>query len=209
MILDKNIYQHKQAIKINIANRYRDWSHFKCENWYSNAQNDLWNIVSLFDIYGINYQQAAAICSALSPANSWQRNLIDLQQVLFEVCEGKTGFNYTTYGANVAKARELAALRDPTFEELIKYFKAEKTKDFFLCLLNPDHQEAFVIDRHMFTIAGIEAKGGATAKQYKFVAQCYKEVWEELNLPSRFSLAEFQAWLWCAYQHYFKQVRHY
>lgn len=219
--INRSIYENKLQIIKNIEQRLLDWQHLTFENWYQNANRDLFLILESVNNSCQTYHnlaQVAAVCSVLSPASKWDQNLKDTEKLFIEFYSDQV-FSYTTYGSNVTKARDLirSGLENPV-EIIERFFKsAPKTRDFYKCLLNPQSQQ-FVIDRHMLTIAGISNEGRMSPKQYEFIQDCYGKAFSYLcKSPiyevfgrkfGHYSSAQIQAHLWCAYQYYFKNTKH-
>lgn len=203
--LDKNVYDHKETIINNILIRLNEFKNFTYTDWYNNAANDL--IAIMHKYKDVDYPKVCAVCSALSPGNSWLSNVKETDQIFRELYLNEYDFSYQTYGANVAKARAIATMVNPTRGELLECFKASKTNHFFRSLLDP-LQEAFCIDRHMLTVAGLQSKNFPTKMQFDFIIECYRIAHRKSPVLIQFG-PKLQAFVWCAYQHYYKQVRHY
>tara|TARA_R110000787_G_scaffold281620_1_gene393045 strand:+ start:475 stop:1086 length:612 start_codon:yes stop_codon:yes gene_type:complete len=75
-------------------------------HWYSEAQQ--W-AKYLAETFGINRYKSAAVISALSPNNKWERNKVDAFNVCQAWKDGKTAndVKVCTYGANKKKAFEI------------------------------------------------------------------------------------------------------
>lgn len=201
--LNRTVYNNRSVIIDNIVEACHNYRNFKSFNWYGNAQRDLLNLLSLYPQF--TYPTLCAVCSALSPVSKWGENIKAVEHIILEQLGSNVDYQYVTYGANVAKARDI--IKRPNGRDLISLFKAPKTRDFFLCLLDPWRTDCFVVDRHMLTIAGIKAKEFPTEKQYAFIVECYTEAASKAGVLMRG--AELQAWFWSAFQFYEKNVSHY
>jgi hypothetical protein len=202
------------------------------KNWYKSANKDLQSIlIDLNLLNTISINDVSLICSILSPANSWQKNLSDTKNLLkyyfVDSKLEKTVPKFSTYGNNVSKALKYLKERND-FRFLNSHvdlyqtndrftsiwvknnMKALKTYNFYVHLKNPDYLNNeglyFTIDRHMLKIAGIESKS-ITSKQYKVLQSIYFEVFQELKFDCLFH--EFQAVLWCNYVFINKGILHY
>jgi hypothetical protein len=202
------------------------------KSWYINANVNL----KLIHIQGnltnqITLNEVALICSILSPANSWFRNLEDTKNLLnwvfnYNLSEDKKP-KFTTYGNNVLKAVKFLEDRKQfrflnghlniyqvydrfTSNWIENNMRALKTYNFYIHLRNPHYlNEAgkfFTIDRHMLKIAGLDKKS-VTKKQYLELQSIYFEVFKELEFKCLFH--EFQAILWANYVFINKGILHY
>lgn len=202
------------------------------KNWYKNANLDLQLIlVDLNLLHTISINDISLICSILSPANSWQKNIIDTKNLLkyFFVGSklGETIPKFSTYGKNVLKALKYLKERNEfrllnshldlyqvnkkfTSAWTKSHMQALKTYNFYVHLKNPSYLNEqglyFTIDRHMLTIAGVNSKS-ITPKQYKVLQSIYFEVFKELEFDCLFH--EFQAVLWANYVFINKGILHY
>jgi hypothetical protein len=202
------------------------------KSWYKNANLDLQLIlIDLNLLNTISINDVSLICSILSPANSWQKNVIDTKNLLkyyfYGSKLGETMPKFSTYGNNVLKALKYLKERNEfrflnshvdlyqtndrfTSVWVKNNMKALKTYNFYIHLRNPDYLNTdglyFTIDRHMLKIAGIDSKA-ITPKQYKVLQRIYFEVFKELEFECLFH--EFQAVLWCNYVFINKGILHY
>lgn len=120
----------------------------------------------------ISLANAAAVISALSPANKWETNKLEAQALIHNV----PGYRYCTYGQNVEKARTAISHPDPArlFDEKTGY----KTLSFYHNILNPEDPGWVTIDRHAAAVAEGRTGSGPvrlTPKQYRAYAQAYKD----------------------------------
>lgn len=200
------------------------------KTWYKNANFDLVNILAELNLSTkLNINEISLICSILSPANSWEKNLSDTKNLLnwffFGRLNGETLPKFSTYGQNVKKALEFLnarsnyRLKNPHLDtyQVSKEFssnwgntnmKAQKTLNFWYNLRNPHYKEPlfFTIDRHMLKIAGIE-KQSLTVKQYKELQTVYLDCWLNCGIDCLFH--EFQAILWANYVFLKRGIIHY
>jgi hypothetical protein len=170
------------------------------------------------------------VCSILSPANRWERNLNDTKNLvdwyfggLLESAKPK----FSTYGSNVIKAINYLSTRalfrfENQYLDLYQInqrftnywvdanMRTPKTFNFYVHLKNPYYSnkagEFFTIDRHMLKIAGINSKS-ITPLQYKNLQAIYFEVFQSTQLKCTFH--QFQAILWANYVFSHTGILHY
>lgn len=151
----------------NILNSYNKASSAQIEeglNWYRDANQFARTLP-------VPLTNAAAVISALSPANKWSTNKLEAQAIIHNV----PGYRFCTYGQNVEKAR--IALREPEPERLFSEKTGYKTLSFYHNILNPEDPNWVTIDRHAAAVAeGRENSGSVrlTVKQYRAYAEAYK-----------------------------------
>lgn len=198
-----------------------NWSVGK--NWYLDAIKQAIRIEENSKSAGrLNSREIALLVSILSPANRWERNLIDLENLLNYYFSTRYLYgespNFTTYSSNVNKALDLLKNRSK-FEVLDRWYgsglknwiqnnmKAPKTYNFFKNLVDQSNNRYFTIDRHMLKIAGFETKE-ISKKQYQVIQSIYFDYWETLeNLD--LSFPQFQAVLWANYVYLKQGILHY
>lgn len=94
-------------------------------------------------------EATCGVFSALSPNNAYLGNMRDAASMLRAHRDGRAidSFKVNTYGANKRKAWAIAAGADPLAE-----ITADKTRNFYLNLLDPNDPHPVTIDGHMFNI---------------------------------------------------------
>lgn len=198
-----------------------NWSIGK--NWYLDAIKQAIRIEENSKSRGrLSTTELALIVSILSPANRWERNLIDLQSLLDYYFSARYLYGerpkFTTYSANVTKALDLLKTRSK-FDVLDRWYgsglrdwiqnnmKAPKTFNFFKNLVDQSDNKYFTIDRHILKIAGFETKQIST-KQYQLIQDTYFDYWESLE-GLNLSFPQFQAVLWANYVYLKQGILHY
>lgn len=152
-------------------------------SWYTVAHMEA---ERLSEKYKISITKAACIISALSPGCRWERNLIDAENLLTALSSGLPAnkFKYITYGNNVNKA--VLVYNSGTDKEALKLFAgptSSKTRSFALNIINPDDESNITIDTHMINICGRgRIKLQLTSKQYRYIAEVYREVAKKLDI---------------------------
>lgn len=152
---DKNIAQAQfQSHVENIVKKYREApSDFLKggHEWYDKA-HDVANTVGRGDV-----RKGAGIIAALSPMNSWERNIAEAHELT------RTGnVASALLPANVDKARRIHEGEDPD-----KVLGGNKVKSFYQNMSDPSNPEPVTIDRHAHDIAigrPFVGAGGGKAK---------------------------------------------
>jgi hypothetical protein len=149
--------------------------------------------------------RVAAVLAALSPGTSWDRNKIETRALLEEWRGQRTPgtFPYTTYPANVKKARRILRASDrPCFLDLVKPRPASgwKIGSFYRNIVDPVDPDPVTIDRHAIAIClghpPDEGEQQLTGYRYRCYAAAYRRVAAERGMvPS-----EVQAITWAAYR---------
>lgn len=138
-------------------------------NWYPTAH-------SLAVLIGDgDAVKGAGVIAALSAQTSWERN-----QVL--AVRAVSGEHVGTTGERLAKVQ---AILDGTHPGAVLPMD-KKTGQFFLCIADPNHRGAVVIDRHAFDCAvgkiyGSENRGLSAAGRYALIANAYREAADQLG----------------------------
>lgn len=128
----------------------------------------------------------AGIIAALSANKGWGQNVTIARQAFRGEFAGHTG-------PMLDKARAIAAGTDPT--EVLPM--GLKTGQFFLCIDDPSHPEAVVIDRHAHDVAagmkyGNAERGLDNPNRYASIADAYRHAARLLGLVP----AVLQAIVW-------------
>jgi hypothetical protein len=180
-------------MKGNVLNVYQSCSPAEVlenKGWYMRAHK--W-CEQRAQMYNLDVRTVAAVISALSPRNKWERNLVDADQVLYAVFNGysvawvKSG----TFMQNRLKAYDIAAYNDPSLVG-----NGMKTKAFINCIADPKCDDVVVDVWAMRVLTGdLEWKArGLSESEYDECAQAYRDAGKEVQLiPS-----EIQAVTWCA-----------
>lgn len=155
-------------------------------HWYREAHVFL---KGLSKEYGVSLDIVCQVCSALSPAVSWEVNKRDTETILREGSKGVV----STYGANKKKSLDILAGRVKMEK------KSKKTYNFYMNLLYPNANRYVTIDRHAIKAMHGQDKAGGTSitvKQYRIASAVYNEVAEELDIKA----SELQARVWVNYK---------
>lgn len=189
-----------QVSDVQIKNRLKAWMNEALEHpqvwkagkeWYSEAQNFVWNTAHELDYS--NYA-VACIVAILSPNNKWERNKIDTITVLkaYKAGLGPDQVKVCTYNANKKKAFEFLA------GNVDLSYKSPKTHSFAMNvgLQSPDH---ITVDKwHLRACVGKPHEGvydaveSCTAAQYRRVEHLTAEVAHSFGLKGY----EAQAIIW-------------
>jgi hypothetical protein len=145
--------------------------------------------------YGVRPDVVAGIVAALSPGVTWDVNKRDAV-ALIEYFKGvrETEPTVSTYYHNVRKAGWIW-----NGQPIEGVLGGNKTRNFYLNILNPYDNHAVTIDRHAVKAARGMSKGGAvviTDAQYSIVAHAYRMEASRLGLTP----CQFQAITWEAYK---------
>lgn len=143
---------------------------------------------------GVPFITVCSIIAALSPMSPWERNKLDA----YELCMGSTKHKYTTFGANVAKARRLLKMTD--YSEIVDELNGLKTVAFFDNIFNPD-SDSVTIDSHMVAIAhgkrlSKSERPSLGKLMYESIAEAVKLLADSLKLRPY----ELQAILWVTWR---------
>jgi hypothetical protein len=170
----------------NILNNIEPLDVINGMTWYDQARREAHRLA---DKYDVDFCRVAAIISALSPANYWQQNLKDSENVLIEYRTGLRA-KVATYNQNRLKALRILESNDAP----LSFFTALKTRAFYLNIVNPSSEDV-VIDRHMAKIllGWTLDKSWINKTQYRKAAKIVKNLAYKLG----FKPYELQAILWC------------
>ena len=189
---DKKIYNSLERW-LNAASD-KDWQDGK--QWYKEAQDFCKYLASEFDI---DSYTCAAVVSALSPNNKWQRNKIDAFNVIKAFKQGKTpkSVSCCTYNAN--KEKSFAILKGSI--ELSA--KSPKTHSFAMnCgLLSSDH---ITIDKWHIRACLVRPCNGVTDTIESITVAQYRRIEAiTVKLAHKYGLKgyELQAIIWVAIKH--------
>ncbi len=172
--------------------------------WYGRARTFC---AALAERFETSPERVAAIMAAMSPGTSWDRNKIETRAMLEEWRGERTPgtFPYTTYPANVKKARRIlsGAERD-CYLDTVKPRKDSgfKIGSFYRNIVDPSDGDAVTIDRHAIAVclghAPDDGEQQLTGYRYRCYAAAYRKVAAERGMvPS-----EVQAITWAAYRRY-------
>lgn len=189
MSVENILEVYKQATKQEVANGYK---------WYKNARLFCKDTAKK---YSVSVDVVISVIAALSPANKWERNLIDTITVLEACKEGKgpDDVKVSTYGANKRKAFDIVQNQRP---RLVKM--SNKTAAFF-DNIRYEKSEAVTVDRHAWRIFigtkdTSQLPKSMTDKQYAKIADAYREAAKALDMAPYV----LQAVTWVAFKRMLK-----
>jgi hypothetical protein len=99
--------------------------------------------------HGFNTRVGAGVFAALSPNNDYHGNLRDAHKLIAAAAKHQSieSFSVSTWGHNKRKAWSIVHGTDP-LEAII----ANKTRNFFINIVDPTDPEAVTVDGHMFNM---------------------------------------------------------
>lgn len=170
----------------NVLSLYRDATFASFSEgltWYGEAHDFA---LSLDD----NVERSAGIIAALSPLSAWNNNRNKAAQ--FYAQNGVIRWNGTKNGiglsGNVKKAERIW-----NGEPVLDVLTADKTRNFFLTIVEPDREDHMpVIDRHAFDIAngfaGNDASRGTLGRKavYAEYAEAYVVAAATAGIPVQY-----------------------
>lgn len=164
--------------------------------WYQDA-SDFANELS--EKYKVDYGRVCGVISALSPANYWENNKQEAEQLIvcYVVGGDYTKLSFRTYGANVAKAWDILTSLNVPVESFFNAKTGAKTLNFYYNILTPKDTNYITLDRHMIAIINgnigkPSGPGRLTPKQYRETAAKFIKTANKLKLVP----CELQAMLW-------------
>ena len=183
-----------EALHTNIYNVLNHSSHeqyINGLNWYGDARIEAERISI---VSGKPFITVCAVIAALSPMTPWEKNQVDA----YEMCCGNTQHIYTTFGANVSKAKRLLNMVD--YSAIVDELNGLKTVAFFDNIFN-EESEHITIDSHMLSIAfgkklSKVERPSMTSYKYHTISDGIKRLADQNNLRPY----ELQAILWVTWR---------
>lgn len=166
------------------------------KNWYVDAHNFA---ADLSETYKIGFDRVCGVISALSPANNWDNNKREAENLI--VCFISGGdwrlIPFRTYSSNVSKAWDILTNHTRSTEDFFSVKTGAKTLNFYENIKDPMNPDFVTIDRHMLAIfdgrlGQRSGLGRITTKQYRELSAKFKKVAKKLGLLPN----ELQAILW-------------
>jgi hypothetical protein len=160
-------------------------------NWYGEARD---YAKHLSQEHSVPFISVAAVIAALSPMSPWERNKLDASMMVSNNTEHK----YTTFGANVAKAKRLLHMTD--YSAIVDELNGLKTIAFFDNIFN-EESELITIDSHMLSIA--YGKKLSKSERPSMSKTLYQTIESGIrSMADRFNLRpyELQAILWVTWR---------
>lgn len=191
--------QAKQIIKLfNMATKSDLTAGF---GWYSEANSIA---AKMAEKYGITTLKAAGIIAALSPGTNWKQNIIDANLFCRAMLSDMplSEIVVTTYGTFKVKAMEIwydCDTHAKILDVLSKNGGINKTKSFYLNLINPLTGEAVTVDRHAMRVALGDTRGNKlnlTEARYKSITRGYEIAANEVGVLPH----ELQAITWITFK---------
>ena len=170
--------------------------------WYSRANRFCSRLAVTF---GTDKARVIAVMAALSPGTHWDRNKQETRAMLEEWRGQRTTglFPYTTYPANVKKARAILAATDRAcYLDLVKPIPASghKIGAFYRNILDPKDAEPVTIDRHAIAICLGHAPGDGEQQLTGYRYRCYTAAYRKVAAERGMVPSEVQAITWAAYR---------
>lgn len=180
------------------------------KQWYKQA-NEIASAMAIK--YNLSLHHCAGIIASLSPATSWNQNIVDSNHFCAYLKAGKDihSITVTTYGNNKDKAYYIYSHPELNEEEVYKIIlgaskKVNKTSSFYLNILHPDNDSVVTIDRHSFRVnLGITELINIqlTENRYRVMVNAYQTASEQLE----YSAIELQAITWLIFRRLYIQAR--
>lgn len=172
------------------------WQTLRGMSWYRRAHK--WAL-SLSSMHGLPVETVAGITAAISPATSWERNVIEVEHLLSGI-----KIKHTTYTPNVKKAQRILLGEHP-----MDVLGGKKVLNFYKLIANPRDTASVCIDRHAVRICTkvdftSDSEAAAYSKKnYESCAEAFREVARNhAVLPW-----QVQATTWVAYREQPKEHR--
>lgn len=163
-------------------------------DWYRDAHSFG---IDLYLMYETSIVKIFGIIAALSPQKSWIENKRLAKAFLSGNESGHTR-------VNLNKARRILDLSTSNKEDVLDILNGEKTKAFFLNMLEPNTVNGVTIDRHAVEIAvgKVLPNHKMTVRQYQFFERCYFIAANKIGILPH----ELQAVTWEYWREYKKTV---
>lgn len=166
-------------------------------NWYLKAHVEC---EAMATKYRIPTAYAVGVVTALSPGNSWERNMEHARILINDFKAGLRGSDLPLVGSygrgNVVKSERILLGEDPR-----DVLGGLKVRAFYECMLNPwnPKDSAVCIDRHAKSVAigyrVADKDATVTPKQYGLIAAAYKTVASQLQVaPHVVQAVTWVAW---------------
>lgn len=167
-------------------------------NWYLKAHVEA---NAMATKYRMPTASVVGVVAALSPGNSWERNIEHARLLINDFKAGLRGADLPLVGSygrnNVVKSERILLGENPR-----EVLGGLKVRAFYECLLNPWNPKdgAVCIDRHAKSVAFgyrvADRDSTVTPKQYGLIAAAYKTVANELQVAAHV----VQAVTWVAWR---------
>jgi hypothetical protein len=151
---------------------------------------------SLAQYYGYSLETVTAVFAALSPNNDYLKNLRSTVTLLKGFRDGHSVDSLTVTTYNACKLRAWRVLNGESF---LSFTTGKKTRNFYECIINPEHQTAITIDGHATNI-WLDKPQTMTAAllariKYDAVAHDYRKVaFENFMLPMQLQAITWFTW---------------
>ena len=182
--------QDNEAIEFNTMNELI-YKHFIQSSSYSVESGAKWYEIAndhakrLSTKYDVPTYKVAAIISALSPRNKWERNVVDAENIL------KHGNDATVSTFNNNKLKALKILTMTSENDVRNLFtKSLKTLSFYDNILNYRTSQRVTID--IWALRSVNYTKILTPKRYKLIESAYLNCSSELGLLPN----QLQAIIW-------------
>lgn len=177
--------------------------------WYERANDQ---VVKMAAKYGQPQSTCAGVIAALSPNNSWQRNIIDAHNIIRSyVLHGSDDARQVkvcTFGMNKEKAIDILSGKDP-----LDVLGGLKVRSFYRLLFVPDCNDV-CIDGHAYSIWCGERVTTSGAPRippslYERIQADYREATDRINatLGTTYLPSQVQAITWIVHRSLYRGVR--
>jgi hypothetical protein len=171
--------EEREELVGNIISVYRQATPRQRERgkaWYPNA-NDIARII------GADVRVGAGMLAVLSAQRQWLETIKLAQQAAQVVDVKLDGKQLKTMRDQEEKVKRIMAGEDPL--EVLP--QGLKTWNFYLCIVDPNHPSAVVVDRHAHDIArgrifGDRPRGLSARTRYDLIADAYREAARRLKV---------------------------
>lgn len=160
-----------------------EWAIVEGALWYANAAHKLREIAERRDF---PFPIVAAVCAALSPRCPWEKNLSDVEEILYAArhIAGVNSATVTTYHANRWKAYSIAVDLD------VSFLSGSKVTAFYRNLMGD--YDALTLDTHAINAWRGKRTPRATRPEMRQAREDYHRAAARLRVP----VAIFQAVVW-------------
>lgn len=199
--------KRSRSAKINIRRVYDLAEPVECRygiEWYAAAHD---RALKLSERYALPVELVAHVIAALSPNNTWERNLLDADRLINELLDlpipiqSLRGTGYCTYGKNVDKARRIV-LAYSEGRQWDNILKGRKVTAFAFNIAYPYSADGRVtVDVHAYSIAAgrrytVSSVPKFGKRKYEAIAKAYRAVAHEVGLLPH----ELQATVWVCWK---------
>lgn len=161
--------------------------------WYDDAHN--W-ATEISEKFGVSLEVVVAVTAALSPANKWERNVREAEEMIRVFSSGGDPATVTSCTYKKNKVRAIEAL-----EAGMSILSGDKTTSFAKNILDPKDPDVVTIDRHAFNMTlgerAIKTNSGpkVTPKRYRETAAKFIAASEKIGIrPNQLQAITWLVW---------------